>query len=127
MNSFMTYLGIAYGLALVALGVFGYFKSGAVSVTALIPAFLGTPITVLALLSLNPKFLKIGMHIIVVIALLGFIATAKDTLGLISGKEIENQLAAYSKAITCIMSFAFIVFSIVSFIKTRRANKIDPS
>ena len=72
----MTYLGIAYGLALVALGVFGYFKSGAVSVTALIPAFLGTPVTVLALLSLNPKFLKIGMHIIVVIALLGFIATA---------------------------------------------------
>ena len=123
----MTYLGIAYGLALVALGVFGYFKSGAVSVTALIPAFLGTPVTVSALLSLNPKFLKIGMHIIVVIALLGFIATAKDTLGLISGKEIENQLAAYSKAITCIMSFAFIVFSIVSFIKTRRAKKIDPS
>jgi len=127
MNSFMTYLGIAYGLALVALGVFVYFKSGAVSVTTLIPAFLGTPVTVLALLSLNPKFLKIGMHNIVVIALLGFIATAKDTLGLISGKEIENQLAAYSKAITCIMSIAFIVFSIVNFIKARRANKIDPS
>ena len=123
----MTYLGIAYGLALVALGVFGYFKSGGVSVTALIPAFLGTPVTVLALLSLNPKFLKICMHIIVVIALLGFIATAKDTLGLISGKEIENQLGAYSKAITCIMSFAFVVFSIVNFIKARRANKIDPS
>ena len=127
MNSFMTYLGIAYGLALVALGVFGYFKSGGVSVTALIPAFLGTPVTVLALLSLNPKFLKIGMHIIVIIALLGFIATAKDTLGLISGKEIENQLAAYSKAITCIMSFAFVVFSVVSFIKARRANEIGPS
>ena len=123
----MTYLGIAYGLALVALGVFGYFKSGSVSVTALIPAFLGTPVTVLALLSLNPKFLKIGMPIIVVIALLGFIATAKDTLGLISGKEIENQLAAYSKAITCVMSFAFVVFSVVNFIKAKRANKIDPS
>ena len=121
----MTYLGIAYGLALVALGVFGYFKSGGVSVTALIPAFLGTPITVLALLSLNLKFLKIGMHIVVIIALLGFIATAKDTLGLISGKEIENQLAAYSKAITCIMSFAFVLFSVVSFIKARRANKIN--
>ena len=123
----MTFLGITYGLALVALGVFGYFKSGGVSVTALIPAFLGAPVTVLALHSLNPKFLKIGMHIIVVIALLGFIATAKDTLGLISGKEIENQLAAYSKAITCIMSFAFVVFSVVSFIKARRANEIAPS
>ena len=119
----MTYFGIAYGLALVALGVFGYFKSGGVSVTALIPAFWGTPVTVLSLLSLNPKFLKIGMHIIVVIALLGFIATAKDTLGLISGKEIENQLAAYSKAITCILSLVFVVFSVVSFIKARKANQ----
>ena len=42
-------------------------------------------------------------------------------------KEIENQLAAYSKAITCIMSFAFVVFSVVSFIKARRANEIGPS
>ena len=69
------------------------------------------------------KIIKIGMHIIVVIALLGFIATAKDTLGLISGKEIENQLAAYSKAITCILSLVFVVFSMVSFIKARKANQ----
>ena len=117
----MIYFGIAYGLGLVALGVFGYFKSGGMSITALIPAFLGTPIAVLSLLSLNPKFVKIGMHIIVFIAFLGFIATAKDTFGLVTGKVIENQLAAVSKAITCLLSLVFVIFSIRSFIKARKA------
>jgi len=119
----MTYLGVIYGLALVVLGVFGYFKSGGVSVTALIPAFLGAPVVILSLLSLKPKFLKIGMHINVVIALAGFVATAKDTFGLITGQEFENELAIYSKAITCVLCLLFIVFSVVSFVKIRKSKK----
>ena len=111
-------------MALVVLGVFGYFKSGGESVTALIPAFLGAPVVMLSFLSLKPKFLKIGMHVNVVIALAGFSATAKDTFGLINGQEFENELAIYSKAITCGLSFLFIVFSVVSFVKARKAKKI---
>ena len=41
----------------------------------------------------------------------------------ISGQEIENELAAYSKAITCIVSLLFIVFSVKSFIKARKAKR----
>ena len=119
----MIYLGVTYGLALVVLGVFGYFKSGGISVTALIPAFLGAPVLVLSLLSLKPKFLKIGMHINVLIALAGFFATAKDLFGLMTGQEIENELAAYSKSITCVLSLLFLVFSIVSFAKARKEKK----
>ena len=34
---------------------------------------------------------------------------------------IENQLAAVSKAITCMLSLVFVIFSIRSFIKARKA------
>ena len=119
----MTIFGVLYGAVLVIVGVFGYFKSGGESVTALIPAFLGSPVVFLSMLSLNPKYLKLSMHINVVIALLGFLATLKDTVIFISGQEIENELAAYSKAITCIVSLLFIVFSVKSFMNARNAKR----
>ena len=119
----MTIFGVLYGAVLVIVGVFGYFKAGGESVTALIPAFLGSPVVFLSMLSLNPKYLKLSMHINVVIALLGFLGTLKDTVIFISGQEIENELAAYSKAITCIVSLLFIVFSVKSFIKARKAKR----
>ena len=120
----MVWVGIIYGVALVVTGLFGYFKSDGVSVTALIPAFLGTPVLVLSLLSRNPKFLKIGMHINVLIALMGFIATAKDTIGLISGNDFENPLAGYSKYITCILSLIFIILAVNSFIQARKTKSL---
>ena len=119
----MTIFGVLYGAVLVIVGVFGYLKSGGERVTALIPAFLGSPVVFLSMLSLNPKYLKLSMHINVVIALLGFLATAKDTVIFISGQEIENELAAYSKSITCIVSLLFIVFSVKSFIKARNEKR----
>ena len=54
----MTIFGVIYGAVLVIVGVFGYFKSGGESVTALIPAFLGSPVVFLSMLSLNPKYLN---------------------------------------------------------------------
>ena len=116
----MIYVGIFYGLALIVTGLFGYFKSGGVSITAMIPAFLGTPIFLLSIASFNQKFLKIAMHINVVIALAGFGATAKDTVNMLLGKESENQLAIYSKSITCILSLIFIILSVKYFINNRK-------
>ena len=84
----MIYFGLFYGLALIVTGLYGYLGSGGASVTALIPAFLGAPIFLLSLASLNQKFLKIGMHINVVIALAGFGATAKDTITMILGLSL---------------------------------------
>ena len=116
----MIYVGIFYGLALIVTGLFGYFKSGGVSITAMIPAFLGTPIFLLSIASFNQKFLKIAMHINVVIALAGFGATAKDAVNMLLGKESENQLAIYSKSITCILSLIFIILSVKIFINNRK-------
>ena len=119
----MAKLGLIYGIALIAVGGYGYWNSGGVSVTALIPAFLGAPVAALSALAMNPKFLKLGMHVNVVIALAGFTATLKDTAAFIGGKEFENPMAAYSKSITCVLSLIFIVLSVRSFIEVRKARK----
>ena len=119
----MIYVGVFYGLALIVIGLFGYFKSGGVSVTAMIPAFLGAPIFLLSIASFNQKFLKMAMHINVVIALAGFVATVRDSINMLLGKELENQLAAYSKSITCILSLVFIILSVRSFILIRKLKK----
>lgn len=121
----MIYFGVFYGFALIVTGLYGYLESGGASVTALIPAFLGAPIFLLSLASLNQKFLKIGMHINVVIALAGFGATAKDTISMLIGKESENQLAIYSKSITCILSLIFIIISVRYFINNRKLKAIQ--
>ena len=122
---YMISVGIFYGLALIVTGLYGFFESGGASFTALIPAFLGAPIFLLSLASLNQKFLKIGMHINVVIALAGFGATAKDTISMLLGKESENQLAIYSKSITCILSLIFIIISVRYFINNRKLKAIQ--
>lgn len=119
----MPNLGIIYGLFLVGIGVFGYAKSGGASVTALIPAFLGVPVVILSWFAKRPRFTKIGMHICVVIALAGFAATAKDALGFISGKVFANELAAYSKTFTCLLSLLFFLLSVADFARVRRAKK----
>ena len=105
--------------------LYGFLESGGASITALSPAFLWAPIFLLSLASLNQKFLKIAMHINVVIALAGCGATAKDTISMLLGKESENQLAMYSKSITCILSLIFIVVSIKYFINNRKLKAIQ--
>ena len=51
----MTRLTIGFGLALVALGIAGYFGTGAVHPTALIPAAVGLVLVVFGILARNPK------------------------------------------------------------------------
>ena len=57
--------GIVTGLVLIALGMIGYFVGGRVSVTALIPAFVGLPILLSSLLARSPEKRKLGMHLAV--------------------------------------------------------------
>lgn len=71
----MTSLGIRLGSAMIALGVLAYLLSGAASVTALIPAFIGLIIVALGLLAQrNPKASRVahyGMLALAVLAVLG--------------------------------------------------------
>ena len=66
---------ILIGLLLVIEGLLGFFTTGAVHPTALIPSGFGLLITLSGLLARKEKFHMHAMHVAVLLALIGFSAT----------------------------------------------------
>ena len=71
---------IAIGVALIIVGLAGYFLTGAVSLTALIPAAFGLVIALSGLLARDARKRKHAMHAAVVVALLGFLGSVRGLL-----------------------------------------------
>lgn len=118
------------GLALVALGVGGYFGLGRESITALIPAFFGAPMFILGLLASRSsgKTRMHLMHAAAVLALLGLLGSwggVPDVFKLMGGAELERQAASIAKAIMALLCAVLLALSIKSFISARRARKAD--
>ncbi|MGB7210148.1 MAG: hypothetical protein WBD27_15940 [Pyrinomonadaceae bacterium] len=118
----MTNSSIICGSLLILIGLAGYFN-GAIndkaSVTALIPAFIGVVIGLLGVLAGRKEgWRKHLMHAAVVVALLGFIATAGRLVSKIS--ELSASPAVLSQALTAIVCLAFIILAIRSFAAARR-------
>lgn len=68
-------LTLVLGVVLIVIGVGFYFGTGAQSVTALIPAFLGVPIGLCGLLAFAESRRRIALPIAFVFAVLGFAGT----------------------------------------------------
>ena len=114
---------INFGRILTLIGTIGYFygyTSGRVSVTALIPAFFGLALLVLGYAARAKESLrKHIMHVAVIVALLGFLASAGRLLSKIS--EISLSAAVVSQiamALTCLL---FVILCVRSFINARKA------
>ena len=121
----MPRMAIIIAVCLILLGVGGYFGTGRQSPTALIPAFFGVPMAVLAFFAQRSagKARMHLMHVVVLLALLGVFGSADGLLGvvkLIGGTEIERPTAAVAKAIMALLCAALAIFSIKSFIDARR-------
>jgi hypothetical protein len=114
---------IGFGIALIVLGLGGYFGTGTTSLTALIPAAFGVVLAILGVLARNPAKRALFMHIAVVVGLLGFLGTAGGivkTATLIAGGEVKRPEAAVAQAIMAILMLIFLVLCIRSFIAARR-------
>ena len=114
---------IVYGVLLIVLGAVGYFMSGMVSVTALIPAFLGTIILVCGVLAQKESRRKLFMHIALVFGLLGLLGTASalpSLITMIGGEEVTRPGAVIGKSVTAILSLVFLIIGVKSFIDARR-------
>jgi uncharacterized membrane protein len=117
----MPKISVVFGVLLSVLGLYGYFGMGRVSVTALIPLFIGVPIIILGVLAFDDNKLKHSIHAASVLILLGLIGSVyrlahKIILGIID----ESSVVLILMSVLCII---FLIFAINSFIEARKARE----
>jgi len=116
---------IALGAALTLLGLGGYFLTGATSLTALIPAAFGVLLVLTGVLARDDRWRMHAMHAAVLIALLGFLGSARGLLGL--GKLLDGTAvrpaAIVSQTIMALLTLAYIVVAVRSFVQARKARR----
>lgn len=118
----MPLTAIICGIILIILGIVGYataVMNNNASITALIPAFFGIVLAGLGAVAQTMENLrKHLMHAAVVVALLGFFATAGRLISRLS--QLTVSPAVISQAIMAIVCLIFVVLAIRSFAAARR-------
>ncbi len=123
----MAKLTILFGVLLILVGLIGYFATGHVHPTALIPAGFGLLLAIFGLLADTPdsKRRMLFMHIAVTLGLLGFLATIQGVVQwfqFLGGKTFAYPAAVESKAAMSTLCFIFVLLCVRSFIAARRAR-----
>jgi hypothetical protein len=113
---------IALGIALIILGLAGYSLTGAVSLTALIPAAFGLVIAVSGLIARDERKRKHAMHAAVAVALLGFLGSIRGLLqiGAVFDGTAARPAAVVSQSIMALLTLGYIVMAVRSFVQARR-------
>ena len=116
---------LALGVALVVLGVGSYVLTGAVSVTALIPAFFGVAFVIAGLLARNDRLRMHAMHAAVLVALLGFAGSFRGLIGIakVFDGTAARPAAIVAQTIMALLTLAYIVVAVRSFIAARKARR----
>lgn len=114
---------IGFGIVLILLGLGGYFGSGMVSPTALIPAAFGLLLVIFGALARDDKRRKMAMHIAVTVGLLGFLGTVPGLVKLptlLFGGEVQRPAAVIAKSIMAVLMAIYVAMCVKSFIDARR-------
>ena len=121
----MPAMTLALGVALVVVGLAGYFMTGGVSVTALIPAAFGVVIAIMGAIARSPGARKHAMHAAVAIALLGFLGSVRGLLqiGAVLDGTAARPAAVISQSIMAVLTLVYIVLAVRSFVEARRARR----
>jgi hypothetical protein len=117
---------IVIGIALIALGLGGYFGTGASSPTALIPAVFGALLAALGFMARDEAKRKMAMHIAVVIGLIGFVACVPGLMklpALLAGQEVARPAAVISRSIMGALTAIFVALCVKSFIDARKGRQ----
>ena len=120
----MPRITVVFSLIFIAIGLAGFFLTGAAHPTALIPAAIGAVLLVLGLLGNKENLRMHVMHAAVLVGLLAFFGTARGLFNLpaaIAGTAARPG-AVYAQAATAIVALVYIVFGVRSFIAARRAR-----
>lgn len=116
---------VALGVALIILGLAGYFLTGAASQTALIPAAFGLVIALSGLIARDERKRKHAMHAAVVVALLGFLGSIRGLLqiGDVFDGTAARPAAVVAQTIMAVLTLGYIVVAVRSFVKARMVNR----
>jgi uncharacterized membrane protein len=117
----MPKISVVFGILLSVLGLYGYFGMGRVSITALIPLFIGVPIIILGVLAFDENKIKHSMHAASVLILLGLIGSVyRLAHKVILGNIDESSMILILMSVICII---FLILAINSFIEARKARE----
>ena len=116
---------IACGALLVLIGILGYVNglmTGHESKTALIPAAVGAVLLLLGILArLREGLRKHLMHAAVLVALLGFLASAGRLIA--KAGELTYSAAVVSQVSMALVCLLFVILAVKSFMDARRQNE----
>ncbi|WP_047864209.1 hypothetical protein [Rubrobacter aplysinae] len=101
----MSRLTLGFGVVLVLTGVISYFAMGRQSVTALIPAFIGVPLSLAGLVSMQPRWRSYGLYAAAGLGLLLSLGALRGVFGLLGG---AFSFAAVVNTILFVASVGFL-------------------
>jgi hypothetical protein len=107
-----------YAVALLLLGLGAYLGTGAQSVTALIPAFLGIPVLIFGLVALKTDQTKVPLYLALAFGVVGVVGGAMGLPQLptmLRGGEVPRPTAAVTQSILFFLSVGFVVLGLRPF------------
>jgi hypothetical protein len=129
-------VSIAFGVLLVALGIWGRFGGDLglweplgfpapehLSGTALIPAYMGAALVLLGLLAFKESLLKHAMHLAAMIGVLGLLAS----VGRLIATGNFKGVGGVSLTLMALLSALFVALCVNSFIQSRRRRRAAAS
>jgi len=125
----MAKVTLVFAVLLIALGLAGFFGTGSVHPTALIPAWFGLALGIFGFLAISPSEgrRKVFMHINVTIGLLGLIGALGSALhdyGHARAEGIEpNHIALASQLTMAGLLLIYVNMCVRSFLAARRARQ----
>jgi uncharacterized membrane protein len=123
----MPQTAIVFGALLCLVGVGFYAGTGASSVTALIPAFVGLPLVVAGVLARREGRRRHAMHAAALLGTLGLLGSLRGALqlpALLGGAGVARPAAVAAQTITAALCLAFVALCVRSFVNARRERKI---
>jgi len=120
----MPRITVIFSFIYIALGLGGYFLTGAVHKTALIPAVIGVVLLVLGLLGGKENLRMHVMHAALLVGLLALLGTARGLLKLPAAFDgtADRPAAVFVQAATALLSIVYLSLGVRSFIAARRAR-----
>lgn len=124
----MTKLTFGIGATLTVLGIVAYLVTGATSITALIPAFVGVLLLVCAAIARKPALRRHSIHAALVIAVLGAAGSLMNVvkLGDLFAGTAQRPSAIIVSTVMFVLLVLYIAMGVRSFVVARRSPAPTP-